>query len=169
MKIRAATVDDAAAVADIMNQVIRDTTISFKPTELSQSEVQTQIAAAPAFFVAVDGQAIIGFATYDQFRKGPGYARTMEHTIMLTPSARGTGAGRALMNSVEHHAREAGIGSLWAGISSENSEGISFHLAMGFEEVACLPKVGFKFGRWLDLVLMRKWLQPERDGSDRSD
>ncbi|MGI9394305.1 MAG: GNAT family N-acetyltransferase, partial [Boseongicola sp.] len=89
MKIRPTEIKDAAAVADIMNQVIRDSTISFKPKELSQSDVKNQIAKAPAHFVAVDGQAIIGFATYDQFRKGPGYARTMEHTIMLAPAARG--------------------------------------------------------------------------------
>jgi len=167
MKIRAATIDDAEAVADIMNQVIRETTISFKSIELSRSDVQSQITAAPAFFVAVDRASIVGFATYDQFRKGPGYARTMEHTIMLAPAARGTGAGRELMNTVENHARDSGVGSLWAGISCENPEGISFHLAMGFEEVARLPKVGLKFNRWLDLMLMRKWLQPEQDGSDR--
>ncbi|MGI9395105.1 MAG: GNAT family N-acetyltransferase, partial [Boseongicola sp.] len=155
MIIRPAKIDDAAGVAGIVNQVIRDTTNSFKPKELSHSEVQSQIAIAPAYFVAVDQRSIIGFATYDQFRKGPGYARTMEHTIMLAPNARGTGAGRALMKVVEDHARNAGVGSLWAGISSENPEGISFHLALGFEEVAQLPKVGYKFDRWLDLVLMR--------------
>ncbi len=169
MKTRPARTDDATAVADIMNQVIRDTTISFKPRELSQTEVQDQIARAPAFLVAVDRERVVGFATYDQFRKGPGYARTMEHTVMLSPDARGRGAGRALMNAIEDHARAAEIGSLWAGISSENPEGISFHLDLGFEEVARLPKVGFKFGRWLDLILMRKWLSPERDGPDGSD
>ena len=168
MKIRAANLEDAAAVAGIMNQVIRDTTISFKPKELTQTEVQTQITNAPAFFIAEQNEHAIGFATYDQFRKGPGYARTMEHSVMLGPDARGRGVGRALMNAIEAHARDAGIGSLWAGISSENSKGIGFHLSLGFEEVARLPKVGFKFGRWLDLVLMRKWLEPERDAPDRS-
>ena len=168
MKIRAATTDDVTAVAEIMNQVIRDTTHSFKPKEVSEQHVQGQISKAPAFFVAIDGQSVIGFATYDQFRKGPGYARTMEHTVMLSPNARGKGAGRALMRVIEDHAREAGIGSLWAGISSENQEGISFHQSLGFEKVAQLPKVGYKFGRWLDLVLMRKWLGPERNGSDPS-
>ncbi len=168
MNIRAARPDDAVAVAAIMNHVIRDTVISFKPNELSEAHVRDQIAAALVFFVATDGGQIVGFATYDQFRKGPGYARTMEHTVMLAPEARGRGAGRALMGAVENHARNAGVGSLWAGISRENAEGMSFHLAMGFEEVATLPKVGFKFGRWLDLVLMRKWLDPGRDGPDRS-
>jgi L-amino acid N-acyltransferase YncA len=169
MKIRSARIDDAAAVADIMNQVIRDTTFSFKSQEFSPSDLQSQIATAPAFFVAVDSAAVIGFVTYDQFRKGPGYARTMEHTIMLSPDAKGRGAGRALMRVVENHAEDAGVGSLWAGISSENSEGISFHRAIGFEEVALLPKVGFKFDRWLDLVLMRKWIHQGRDGAECSD
>jgi len=169
MKIRPARIDDAAAVADIINQVIRDTTFSFKSQEFSTDDLQAQIATAPAFFVAIDGGSVIGFVTYDQFRKGPGYARTMEHTIMLSPDAKGRGAGRALMRVVEIHAEKAGVGSLWAGISSENPEGISFHRSIGFEEVAHLPKVGFKFDRWLDLVLMRKWIHQGRDGADCSD
>ena len=163
MKIRPATVADALAVAGIMNPVIRDTTISFKPAELSVEEVAAQIAAAPAYLVAETDGAVVGFASYDQFRKGAGYGRTMENTIVLAPEARGLGAGRALMAALEDRAREQRVGSLWAGVSGENPAGRAFHAACGFHEVCVLPKVGYKFGRWLDLVLMRKWLDPEGD------
>ena len=104
---------------------------------------------------------MIGFASYDQFRKGIGYARAMEHTIVLADAARGKGAGRALMQTLSAHARAAGVGSLWAGVSGENPSGVAFHEALGFETIATLPAVGFKFGRWMDLVLMRQWLDPE--------
>lgn len=169
MIVRPAREEDAGGIAVIINGVIRQTTISFKPKELSDAEVAAMIRNAPAFLVAAEGRRIIGYASYDQFRRGAGYARTMEHSIGLLPESRGRGVGRALMTTLESHARAAGIGSLWAGLSGENPEGVAFHRSLGFEEVARLPKVGFKFGRWLDLVLMRKWLDPDGDGADGSD
>jgi L-amino acid N-acyltransferase YncA len=62
----------------------------------------------PCLSGAVEGAAILGFATYGPFRAGPGYARSMEHTIILAPQARGLRLGRALMARLEGGARAAG-------------------------------------------------------------
>lgn len=158
MIVRAARIGDAAAIARIQNPVIRDTAITFNSREKTSHEIAAAIRELPCFLVAEDEGAVLGFVSYVQFRRGVGYARAMEHTILLAPEARGSGAGRALMTAAEDHARAAGIGSLWAGVSGENPDGVAFHARIGFEEVATLPRVGFKFGRWMDLVLMRKWL-----------
>jgi len=160
MMIRAARPGDADAIAAIQNPVIRDTAITFNSQEKTPDEIVAAIHELPCFLVAVDDGRILGFVSYLPFRRGVGYARTMEHTILLSPEARGRGAGRALMTAAEDHARRAGVGSLWAGVGGENPDGVAFHARLGFEEVARLPKVGFKFGRWMDLVLMRKWLEP---------
>ena len=160
MIVRRAVVADATRLAEIQNPIIRDTSITFNPQERTEAEFGEAIRTLPCFLVAeVDGQ-VVGFVTYDQFRKGAGYARTAEHTIVLAETARGKGVGRALMAAAEDHARAADIGSLWAGVSAENPAGVAFHARLGYEEIARLPKVGFKFGRWMDLVLMRKWLGP---------
>ncbi len=158
MIIRPAVEDDAERLAEIQNPVIRDTAITFNPRERSEAEFRIAVRDLPCFIVAEDGGRVVGFASYDQFRKGPGYARTVEHTIVIAEEARGQGTGRALMNAVEEHARSAGMGSIWAGVSGENPTGVAFHARLGFEEVARLPKVGYKFGRWMDLVLLRKCL-----------
>lgn len=168
MIVRPAEMRDAAGIAAALNPVIRDTTISFKPNELSLDEVHELIRTAPGIFVVEIEGRVVGYASYDQFRRGLGYGRTMEHSIILAPEARGVGAGRALMTAVEDHARAAGVGSLWAGVSGENPDGVVFHRRLGFETVAVLPKVGFKFGRWLDLTLMRKWLNPAGDDAPPS-
>ena len=158
MIVRFAEARDADAIMRIQNPVIRDTAITFNAEEKTPEMVRDAIETLPCFLVAETDGVVLGFVAYIQFRRGVGYARAMEHTIVLAPEARGQGAGRALMVAAEDHAREAGIGSLWAGISGENPAGVGFHARLGYEEVAVLPKVGFKFGRWMDLVLMRKWL-----------
>lgn len=167
MIIRRANNADALAICGVLNPIIRDTTISFKPKPYEEEDALVLIRTAKAIFVAEYDGSVLGMASYDQFRKGLGYGRTMEHTIVLAPEARGLGVGRQLMAAIEEDARANQVGSLWAGVSAENPNGIAFHTRVGFEEVARLPKVGFKFGRWLDLILMRKWLDPEGDEAPR--
>lgn len=171
--IRPATREDAEAIAEIWNAVIRDTAITFT-TELKtprglRADIYLKREAGQGFFVFEEAGAILGFATYFPFRKGPGYAHSMEHTVLLGPQARGRGAGRGLMAVLEGHARARGVHSMWAGVSGENPDGVAFHTALGYREIARLPEVGRKFGRWMDLVLMQKILSGHADSpaSDR--
>lgn len=160
--IRDATVADSPAVAALWCHFNRDTLVTFNCADKSAAEVATLIrdrqAAGHGFLLAESEGAFAGFATYAQFRGGVGYARTMEHTILLDEAARGRGLGRALLVATEDHARAAGAHSILAGVSSGNPGGRSFHTRMGYAEVATLREVGFKWGRCLDLHLMQKFL-----------
>lgn len=161
MIIRPARPEDAGAIIAFWNPLIRDTLVTFNPVEKTEAEVADSIrakaAAGHGFFVAEDA-GILGFASYGQFRAGAGYARAMEHTIILAPEGRGRGVGRALMAAIEDHARAQGYHSMIAGVSGGNPEGRAFHAAIGYAEVAVVPQVGWKFGRFWDLVLMQKLL-----------
>lgn len=158
MIVRPARAEDAAPLVALWNPWIRDTAITFTTDEKTEAGLAADIAArGPAFVVAEDGGALLGFATFFPFRSGPGYAWTKEHTVILAPEARGRGAGRALMAALEDEARRQGVHALMAGISAENPAGVAFHAAIGFHEVARLPQVGRKFDRWMDLVLMQKF------------
>ncbi len=160
--IRDATPADAAAIAAIWNPVIRDTAATFNAQEKTAADIAQTIATRQteghAFLVATHADTLLGFATYARFRGGIGYARSMEHTIILSPAATGKGTGRALMTAIESHARSAGAHTLFAGVSAENPAGLAFHARLGFAEVARLQQVGYKFGRYIDLVLMQKFL-----------
>lgn len=162
MKIRPATAADAQAICDLWNPVIRDTLFTFTTEQKSPAAIRTLIAdraaASRAVLVATRGATLLGFATYGPFRAGPGYARTAEHTIILGPDARGRGTGRALLAAIEDHARARGIHTLIAGVSGANPGAVAFHRACGYEPAATLPQVGYKAGRYLDLVLLRKLL-----------
>lgn len=160
--LRDATPDDAVAIAGIWNPIIRDTVITFNPVERSPAEIATMIvarqAAGQAFLVATAGARVLGFASYAQFRAGAGYARCVEHSINLSPDARGMGAGRVLLAALERHASAAGHHVMVAAVTGTNAGSIAFHAASGYVQVGCMPQVGWKFGVYHDLVLMQKFL-----------
>ena len=162
MKIRDAGPGDSAEICEIWNPVIRDTDATFNTVEKTPQALRVEIGARQAgghaFLVAEQGARLLGFATYGQFRASVGYRRTMEHTIIIANQARGRGVGQKLMQALEGHARAAGVHSMFAGVSHVNLRAIAFHAALGYQEVARLPEVGFKFNRWYDLVLMQKML-----------
>ncbi|MBC7740443.1 MAG: N-acetyltransferase [Candidatus Saccharibacteria bacterium] len=157
--IRPATAADAATLADLWNPWITDTAITFAATPKTPDDLALMIATRPAFFISqAQGTNVQGFATYSQFRSGDGYATCMEHTIIFAPTARNKGLGRALLTAVEAHAAAHGAHQMIAGISAENPAGLAFHAAMGYTEIARLRDAGRKFDRFIDLVLMQKFL-----------
>lgn len=163
MIIRPAVPADFAPVMAFWNPLIRETSITFsseeKTAESLAEMIDTRRAAGREFFVAEDEAGrVVGLATYAQFRGGNGYARAMEHTIILDRPAWGRGVGRALMAAVEAHARDRGAHVMIGGVAHENAEGRAFHAAVGYRETAIIPEVGWKFGRWHDLVVMQKFL-----------
>jgi len=162
MIIRSAQASDAAEIVALWNPFIRDTSVTFNSIEKTQCDlvvdIETKEKNGRAFFLAEQQGSVIGFATYGQFRNGIGYAHTMEHTVILSPDAHGGGVGRALMTAIEDHARATGAHSMMAGVSAENGAGVAFHKAVGYEHVGHVKQAGFKFGRWMDLILLQKML-----------
>ena len=155
--IRRAVPEDATAIAAIWNPIIRDTTVTFNSVEAAVGDLASLIEQRPVF-VLTNKEILAGFASYGPFRSGNGYRYVAEHTVMMAENARGQGGGRALMKTIEEDAKEQQVTAFWAGVSAENEDAIEFHKALGFSEAARLPEVGFKFDRFIDLVLMQKRL-----------
>lgn len=161
--IRPARATDAPAIAAILNHWIENTAVTFNPVPKTDSDILDMItakaAAGHAFLVAEDASGqLLGQASYGQFRAGQGYATCMEHSISLAPAAHGAGIGRALMTAIEDHARANGAHQMIAGISGENPQGRAFHERLGYRHIATVPQAGHKFGRFIDLLLMQKFL-----------
>ena len=155
--IRAARAGDAAEIAELWNQMIAETSDTFTTELKTQAGIEALIRDRPVRVAERDG-AFAGFATFGPFRSGPGYASTVEHTILTVPEARGTGIARRLLSQLEADAKDSGHHVMVAGISAENTRALRFHAAMGYLEVARMPEVGQKWGQKLDLVLMQKIL-----------
>jgi phosphinothricin acetyltransferase len=162
MIIRPAIDSDAPAIIALWNPQIRDTTITVSSEERTADDVRQMIASRRAagteFFVAEEQAGLLGLVTYRQFRPGNGYAHSMEHTIIIAPGAWGRGVGRALMTTLEDHARSMGGHTMVAVVTAENDRALAFHRALGYVDVGFLPEQGRKFDRWLDLVFLQKIL-----------
>jgi len=161
--IRPATDADLPAVLAITNELIPTTTVAWTEDlqTLDQRRAWFAQRTARGFPVLVavdDGGEVVGIASYGDFRDSlalPGYRFTVEHSVHVRADQRRTGVGRALMLALIDRAAEAGIHVMVGGIDGANLDSIAFHERLGFVEVARMPQTGWKFGRWLDLVLMQ--------------
>jgi L-amino acid N-acyltransferase YncA len=108
--------------------------------------------------VAVEGEAVLGYASHGPFRAFDGYRQTVEHSVYVAEDTRRRGVATALLQALEARARAAGMHVMIGGIAAENEASIRLHERLGFVETARMPQVGRKFGRWLDLVFMQKVL-----------
>jgi L-amino acid N-acyltransferase len=163
--VRTAVIDDVGAVTDIYNATVLTSTVAWTDApdsvESRRAWFDARRAAGHAVVVATVDDDVVGFAAYGDFRdsaKWPGYRFTVEHTIHVADGHRGAGIGEALMNDLVARAASAGLHAMVGGIDADNAGSIRFHRRLGFVEVARMPEVGFKFGRWLDLVLVQRTL-----------
>jgi L-amino acid N-acyltransferase YncA len=109
------------------------------------------------WLVAVQNGQVIGYAYCNWFKPRPAYRFAAEDSIYLAPAAQGRGVGRALLAELAAQAEIAGVRKLIAVIGdSANTGSVGVHAAVGFQPVGMLKSCGWKFDRWLDVVLMDK-------------
>ena len=162
--IRSASAADAAAVAAIYGHHVLHGLGTFEEVPPSEAEIAGRIAAVLArglpYLVAVDDAgAVIGFAYAAPFRPRAAYRYTVEDSVYIDPARLGRGLGKALVAEVIAACEALGLRQMVAVIGdSAQTPSIRLHAACGFEMTGTLKNIGFKFGRWLDSVLMQRAL-----------
>lgn len=158
-KIRPATQADLPAILEIFNHAILHSTAvySYEPYTPIQLEAwfeEKQVNNFPVLVSTLQNE-VTGFVTYGTFRLRPAYKYSMEHSIYVHPNYRQQGIAKLLMKQIIEVAIQANLHTLIGGIDAENVVSIHFHKEFGFKEVGNLKQVGYKFGKWLDLVFMQ--------------
>jgi L-amino acid N-acyltransferase len=157
--VRDAVRGDVGAITDIYNEAVRHTTASWdlEPVSL-QSRLDwydTKIAGNWPVLVAEEAGAVVGWASFSQFRDKPGYRHSVEHSLYVRQDHQGRGVGSRLLTALVVEARRRGLHTMVGGVSGDNPGSIAFHEKHGFAVVARFPQVGRKFDRWLDLVFLQ--------------
>ena len=174
--IRPATEDDLTAITAIYAWNVEHGTGTFALEAPAIDEMLAGFHAVQKlrlpYLVAVEDGKILGYAYAAPFRTRPAYKYVVEDSLYLAPEATGRGIGKALLLKLMELCTERGLYSMIAVIGdSENLASVGVHKACGFEHTGKLPRAGFKFGRWLDVVFMTRDLlpftpDPQGDGWD---
>lgn len=157
--IRVARPEDAAAITEIYNDAVRNTTAIWNEETVTIQNRTDWIAAKLKdgwpLLVMEDEQGILaGYATYGPWRAWDGYRHTVEHSVYVEKDHRGQGIGKMLMQALISEARQADIHVMVAGIEAGNEASIKLHEKLGFKDAGRLSEVGTKFGKWLDLAFL---------------
>ena len=161
--LRTATADDLPAITAIYAHHVSHGTGTFEtepPTlaEMTQRWSDVRAKGLPYLVAEAQGQ-VQGFAYCNWFKPRPAYRYSAENSLYVAEGAHRRGIGRALLAALAAEAEQAGVRKLIAVIGdSDNAGSIGVHRALGFAPVGVLKSCGWKFGRWLDVVLMDKVL-----------
>ncbi|HTT78916.1 MAG TPA: GNAT family N-acetyltransferase [Stellaceae bacterium] len=156
---------DVAAIAAIYAHHVRHGVASFEEAPPDVEEIARRRAAileqGLPYLVAEREGRVIGYCYAGLFRPRSGYRFTLEDSIYIDAAEIGRGVGRALLEPVIARCSDLGYRQMVAVIGgSETIASIRLHAALGFAHAGLLPAVGFKFGRWIDVVLMQRTLGP---------
>jgi L-amino acid N-acyltransferase YncA len=162
VQIRAFQEEDVQSILEIINYNILNSTAlyDYAPRTIAQQTAifKEKIDKGFPILVAIEGEKLVGFAYYSEFRFREAYKFTVEHSVYAHPNHVGKGIGKLLLTELIACAKNQNLHTMIGVIDSENESSISFHESFGFVKQGILTETGFKFNRWLHSVLMQKML-----------
>jgi phosphinothricin acetyltransferase len=163
--LRPADATDIPAITRIYAESVRNGTASFELEPPDETEMarryRTLVDGGYPFLAAEQSGVVVGYAYAGPYRLRPGYRWCVEDSIYIAPSAQRRGVGRALLHRLIADCDACDFRQMIAVIGdSANKPSIELHRAAGFRLVGTFHAVGFKFGRWIDSVLMQRALGP---------
>lgn len=165
MHVRLSRDTDIPSIAAIYAHHVSHGTASFEEIPPDAAELAKRrldiLAKGFPYLVAEANGEIVGYAYASLYRVRTAYRFTLEDSVYVAPAAIRKGVGRALMGALIPACEATGARQLVAVIGDgANRSSIGLHAAFDFEHVGVLKSVGFKFGRWIDSVLMQRALGP---------
>ena len=162
--IRAATPDDAAAIAAIYAPIVRDTTISFELQPPSVDEMRSRIESTlrrlPWLVSLDDAGAVNGYVVAGKHRDPGAYQWSVNTSVYVRDDSRGQGVGKRLYEALLRELARLGYYQAFAGIALPNAGSVALHQSVGFESIGVYRNVGHKHGAWRDVGWWQRPLQP---------
>ena len=161
--IRPSTLADLPAITAIYAHAVLHGTGTFEIEAPDEAEMARRrddvLSKGLPWLVALADDQVLGYAYANHFRPRRAYRFCLENSIYLAAQTRGQGLGRLLLTELVGRCEAAGARQMLAVIGdADNAGSIGVHAALGFEHCGVLKAAGWKFDRWLDVVLMQRSL-----------
>lgn len=166
LTLRPAGAADLAAINDIYNHYVLHSTCTYQETpETIEDRRQwfRQHGDAQPVIVAERGGSVAGWGSLSAFHARSAFRHTLENSIYIHPQHQRRGIGTLLLQELIRRARTLGVHAIIAAIEAEQPASLALHARFQFEPVGHLRQVGFKFGRWLDLIYLELLLNPDSE------
>ena len=168
--VRASTEADIPAITEIYGYHVQHSGATFEVSSPDAREMSRRrsevLQRGLAWLVAEIAGSVKGYAYATPYRSRAAYRFTLEDSIYVHPEEAGKGIGKALLPKLIDLCEATGAKQMIAVIGdSDNAASVRLHLRFGFRHVGVLYAVGFKFGRWIDTVLMQRALGHDRNVS----
>jgi phosphinothricin acetyltransferase len=166
-----AQASDVPAILAIYNDAVLNTTASwdYQPQPFEQRMAwfeKHQEQGLPVIVAINEDGKVLGWGSLSEFRERIGYRFTVEHSVYVAAEYRGQGIGRLIVQTLIDEARRLGKHVLIGGVDQSNQVSLRLHESLGFEQVAHIKQVGYKFDRWLDLVFFQLILTPQNQAQN---
>ena len=163
--VRAAGENDMPAIQKIYGHHVLHGLGTFELTPPSMEELARRwrdiTAQGMPYLVCEDAGAVTGYAYAAPYRPRPAYRHSVEDSVYVGPEGGRRGYGRLLVSALIDRCTELGMRQMLAVIGDRDNQGsIGLHRSLGFHEAGSLPSVGYKHGRWVDVVIMQRALGP---------
>lgn len=162
MQIRSAREADVPKITEILNHEIANAAAIWVETPVDETNRREWLAERQArscpVLIAEDNNEVLGFGSYGPFRPYEGFRNTVEHSIYVSPAARGKGVGRMLLTALIEDARQQGMKVIVGAVDFENEPSLRLHHALGFIETGRMMRIGEKWGQRRHMVLLQKEL-----------
>jgi L-amino acid N-acyltransferase len=160
LHLRDARPEDLGAIDAIYNHYVAtsDCTLQLEPGTAGERAAWFAAQGALPVLVAEEEGVIVGWGALVRFQPRAGYRFSVEDSVYVRHDARGRGIGRALLVELIARARVLGAHCILGKITGRQEGSLALHAQLGFTEVGRLREVGFKFDRWVDVVLVQRML-----------
>lgn len=152
--IRSVKISDASDIAAIYNHYVETSTITFEENPVSNDEMVRRIQEVSeklAWYVFESDGRVLGYAYATPWRARSAYRFSVETTVYVCPEHPRKGIGSALYKTLIDDLRKRNIRVILGGIAQPNEASVLLHESLGFERVAYLKDVGYKFEKWVDV------------------